>query len=56
MHLKNKATGSLYKRVAVQDSDEETVTMSKESFYNLMEILRMQMLMNSSSQVGSMDL
>ena len=41
---------------AVQDSDEETVTMSKESFYNLMEILRMQMLMNSSSQVGSMDL
>lgn len=41
---------------AVQSSDEDTVTMSKESFYNLMEILRMQMLMNSSSQVGSMDL
>ncbi len=39
----------------VQDSDGETVTMRKESFYNLMEILRMQMMMNSSSQVGSMD-
>lgn len=41
---------------AVQDSDGETVTMKKESFYNLMEILRMQMMMNSSSQVGLMDL
>lgn len=40
---------------AVQSSDEETVTMKKESFYNLMELLRMQMMMNSSSQVGLMD-
>jgi hypothetical protein len=29
VHLKNKATGSLYKRVAVQDSDEIAWSRSK---------------------------
>jgi len=38
---------------AVMASDGETITMDKESFMSLMEIMRMQMLMNASREAGS---
>ena len=36
-----------------QGGSQDTVTIDKSSFYNLVELLRLQMLMNASSQVGS---
>lgn len=47
---------SLLFNSALQSGDEEdddTITMKKDSFYNLVELMRLQMMMNISSGVGS---
>ncbi len=36
-----------------QSEDGETISMDKKSFYNLVELLRMQMMMRAGSQTGS---
>ena len=41
---------------AVMASDGETITMDKESFSSLIQILRLQMMMNASREVGSITL
>lgn len=38
---------------ASQDNEDDSISISKDSFYNLVELLRLQMTMNASSQVGS---
>ena len=45
--------GMLLGTVSQGDSDGDTVSISKDSFYSLLELLRLQMTMNASSQVGS---
>lgn len=41
---------------AAMSEDGETITMSKESFSNLIQIMRLQMMMNASREVGSITL
>ena len=38
---------------AVVSGDGETITMSKESYVSLIQMLRLQMMMNASREVGS---
>ena len=45
--------GMLLGTASQGDSDGDTVSISKDSFYSLLELLRLQMTMNASSQVGS---
>lgn len=41
---------------AAMDGDGETVTMSKESYASLIQMLRLQMMMNASREVGSINI
>lgn len=41
---------------AAMSEDGETITMSKESFSNLIQIMRLQMMMNASREVGTITL
>ena len=41
---------------ATVSEDGETITMDKESFSSLIQILRLQMMMNASREVGSITL
>lgn len=41
---------------AAMDGDGETVTMSKESYVSLIQMLRLQMMMNASREVGSINI
>lgn len=45
--------GMLLGTMSDSGSDGDTVSISKDSFYNLVELLRLQMTMNAGSQVGS---
>lgn len=45
--------GMLLGTASGSDGDSDTVSISKDSFYNLVELLRLQMTMNAGSQVGS---
>ncbi len=38
---------------ATADEDGETISMDKASFANLIQILRLQMMMNASREVGT---
>ena len=39
---------------ATADEDGDTISIDKESFANLIQILRLQMMMNASREVGSL--
>ena len=49
----NNLLGMLLGTASQSGSDGDTVSISKDSFYSLVELLRLQMTMNASSQVGS---
>ena len=37
-----------------EEEDSDRVSMDKESYYNLVELLRLQMMMNAGGSVGNM--
>lgn len=45
--------GMLLGTASESDGSSDTVSISKDSFYNLVELLRLQMTMNAGSQVGN---
>ncbi len=47
---------SLLSSVAVSDDGGDTISLSKESFSSLIEILRLQMMMNASREIGSISI
>ena len=47
---------SLLSSAAVSDDGGDTISLSKESFSSLIEILRLQMMMNASREIGSISI
>ncbi len=50
------AVSSILEGGARADEDGETITMDKESFCQLIELLRIQMMMNAGREIGTMDM